>query len=169
MGFFPRDPAVGKLQSAPSASATDRAFVAHYVCTPGTVDPDGILDGQATSASVVTTVTEFLAQPDVPSVITVLPGGTTADVPAGDVTITGTDIGDNVISEAVTFAANASAAQESTYAFKTVTSIAFPVQDGASATYDVGWGKRLVAAQAAALDLDSGPLRQRGGHRHHHG
>lgn len=111
-----------------------------YWATPGVADADGILDDQATSASAVTTVTTgFLAQPDVARQISVLPGGTTADVPAGDVTIVGTDIFGNAQTDTVTFAANASTAQNTTKAFKTVTSISFPIQDGAGATYDVGW------------------------------
>lgn len=99
--------------------------------------------GQATSASVVTAVTSFSAQPDKPRTITVTPGGTTADVPAGDVTIVGTNIRNEAITDVVTFAANASTVGETTKAFKTVTSVTFPVQDGAAATYDIGVGDKL--------------------------
>lgn len=93
---------------------------------------------QATSASVVTTVTSFTAQPDVARILSVTPGGTTADVPAGDVTITGTNIRDEVITDVVTFAANASTKGVTLKAFKTVTSVVFPIQDGGSATYGIG-------------------------------
>ena len=92
----------------------------------------------ATSSSVTTDVTTFDAQPDFPRAISVDPGGTTADVPAGDVTVTGTNIRDELISDAITFAANATAAKATVKAFKTVTSVLFPIQDGASATYDIG-------------------------------
>jgi len=107
----------------------------------GFVDPDYLLADQATSASVVTVVTAFLASmtaTDICSQITVLPGGTTADVPAGDVTIVGKDANGAAITEALTFLANATTEQVTVKAFKSVDSVTFPVQDGAGATYDVG-------------------------------
>jgi hypothetical protein len=96
--------------------------------------------GAATSASVITTVSSFSAQPDVPRVITITPGGTTADVPAGSVTISGTDIKGKALSDTITFLANASTAGTTLKAFKTVSSVVFPIQDGGSATYDIGVG-----------------------------
>lgn len=101
-------------------------------------DVDRVLNDQATSASVTTTVTTFLAQPDVPRAISVTPGGTTADVPAGDVVITGTNIFGETITESITLAANASSVVHGASAFSTVTSILFPIQDGPDATYDIG-------------------------------
>lgn len=107
---------------------------------PVAVDADRLLNDQATSNSVITTVlaASLLAQPDFARKITVTPGGTTTDVPAGDVTIVGTNIRGETITDVVTFAANASAAGSTTKAFKTVDSITFPIQDGPAATYDVG-------------------------------
>jgi len=92
---------------------------------------------QATSAA-ITTVTTFTAQPDFARQITILPGGTTADVKAGDYVITGTNIRGEVISDTLVFADNATGAQTSVKAFKTVTSIVYPVQDGTAATFAVG-------------------------------
>jgi hypothetical protein len=125
------------------AAPVDRGFIAHFEAVPDAVDADGLLDNQATSNTVVTVATTFLAQPPVPATITVLPGGTTNSVPAGDVTIVGTDIAGNEITATVTFLADATTAQETTYAFASVTSVTFPVQDGTGATYDVGWGKKI--------------------------
>jgi hypothetical protein len=111
---------------------------------------------QATSSSVTTTVTSFSAQPDFARKITVTPGGTTADVPAGDVTITGTNIRGEVISDTITFAANASTVGATTKAFKTVTSVLFPIQDGSAATYDIGVNDALgldrCMSEAAVID-----------------
>lgn len=98
---------------------------------------------QATSASVVTTVTTFSAQPDFARNIVITPGGTTADVPAGDITVTGTDIRGATISETFTLTANQSSASTGSKAFATVTSIVYPIQDGAAATYSVGTGVKL--------------------------
>lgn len=127
-------------------------------------DADRLKATQATSASVTTTVTSFSAQPDFARQITVTPGGTTADVPAGDVTITGTNIRDEVITDTITFAANASSAGATTKAFKTVTSVVFPVQDGAAATYDIGVNDALgldrTMSEAAVIDAYAAGVRE---------
>ena len=102
-------------------------------------DPNRLLSVQTTSSSVTTTVTSFLAQPDVGRALSITPGSTTADVPAGDIVITGVDMNNNTMSETFTLAANESSIQNGTLAFLSVTSILFPVQDGAGeATYDIG-------------------------------
>lgn len=92
----------------------------------------------ATSNSVVTNFTTFAAQPDFARFVSITPGGTTTDVAAGDYVITGTNIRDEVITDTLVFAANDSAAQISVKAFKTVTNVLLPVQDGAGATFSVG-------------------------------
>lgn len=111
---------------------------------------------QATSASVTTTVTSFTAQPDFARKIRITPGGTTADVPTGDVTIAGTNIRDEAITDTVTFAANDTGAQDTLKAFKTVTSVVFPIQDGAAATYGIGVSDALgldrCMSEAAIVD-----------------
>lgn len=122
---------------------TQKVLEYQIVTTPVVAATARILSGQATSASVITTVTSFLAQPDVPRNLTITPGGTTADVPAGDVVVTGTNVWGQTITENFTFLANASTVTTGNKAFKTVTSIVFPIQDGASATYSVGIGSKL--------------------------
>jgi hypothetical protein len=91
----------------------------------------------ATSASVVTTITPT-AQPDFCRLISVTPGGTTADVAAGDYILTGTDIRGKTITDTLVFLANATLKQVSIKAFKTVTSLLCPIQDGGSATFSIG-------------------------------
>ena len=138
MGFLPRPVGntarkiVGEIQS--SFGYIRRQTWTNAIATLLT----RLKTNQATSNSVITTVTSFTAQPDFARQISVDPGGTTASVPAGDVTVTGTNIRDEVISDVVTFEANATAAGYTTKAFKTVTSVVFPIQDGAGATYDSG-------------------------------
>ncbi len=92
----------------------------------------------ATSASVVTNFTTFAAQPDFARVVSITPGGTTADVAAGNYVITGTDIRGNVITDTLVFSANDTLKQVSVKAFKTVTNVLLPIQDGAGATFSVG-------------------------------
>lgn len=121
------------------------------------VDADRLKAALATSASVVTTVTTFLAQPDFARKISVTPGGTTNDVPTGDVVIAGTNIRGETITDTLSFTANDTAAQVSLKAFKTVTSVLFPVQDGAGATYDIGvtdaLGLKRCMSEAAVVDV----------------
>ncbi len=99
----------------------------------------------ATSAAVASTTT-FLAQPDVARNITVTPTGTTADVEACVVTVTGTNIKGAVISEALSFLADASTVTAGAKAFKTVTSVSWAADcesGGFAATWSVGWGDVL--------------------------
>lgn len=123
---------------------------------PVAVSATRLKTAQATSSSVVTVVSSFTAQPDFARLITVTPGGTTADVPAGDVTIVGTNIRGEAITDTITFAANASTVGTTTKAFKTVTSVTFPVQDGAAATYGIGvsdaMGLDRCMSEAAVVD-----------------
>jgi hypothetical protein len=91
----------------------------------------------ATSASVATTITPT-AQPDFARVISVTPGGTTADVAAGSYVITGTNIRGEALTQTLTFSANDTLKQVTTKAFKTVTSVVAPIQDGAGATFSIG-------------------------------
>lgn len=121
----------------------NRIFPAEYRIQPDLADVDLVLDGQATSATVITEVEAFLAQPDVPRQIVVTPGGTTGDVAAGDVDIEGTNIAGDVITESLTFEADQSTAETTVKAFATITKITFPIQDGAAATFDVGSGPKV--------------------------
>lgn len=113
------------------------------ILIPILADTDRLKAATATSSSVVTNITTFLAQPDVARNITLLPGGTTADVAAGSYVITGTNIRGEVITDTITIAANASTLQSGTKAFKTVTNVLLPIQDGAAATFEVGVGDVL--------------------------
>ena len=106
---------------------------------PDAADADGILDGVTIPAAGVTKVAaDLAAQPDFARQIVIQPKTNTGDVKAGDVTITGTDIDGNVITDAITFIDNDTNARNSAKAFKTITSIAWPAQDGSTATWDVG-------------------------------
>lgn len=98
-----------------------------------------------TSAAAVT-LTSFTAQPDVPRNLTITPTGTTGDVEACVITVTGTDFYGSTITEDFTFLADASTAQTGSKAFKTVSSIAWPAScesGGYAATWIVGVGSKL--------------------------
>lgn len=121
-----------------------------------TASATALKSAQATSNSATTTVTTFSAQPDFPRNLIITPGGTTADVPAGNVVVSGTNIRGEAISENFAFTADQSAATTGNKAFKTVTSVLFPIQDGAAATYNIGTGVKLGLdrkhSEAAVID-----------------
>lgn len=109
----------------------------------------------ASSSSVATTITG-ISSPDYARKISVTPGGTTADVKAGSYVLTGTDIRDQVITDTLTFADNDTVKQVSVKAFKTVTSLLVPIQDGNGATFSVGvedaMGLDRCMSDAAVID-----------------
>lgn len=99
--------------------------------------------GQATSSATTTTVSSFTAQPDVCRGLSITPGGSTGDVPGGSVVVTGTNFHGSTITESIGLAANQNSTAHGNKAFCTVTSVVFPVQDGASAVYDIGINDKL--------------------------
>lgn len=97
----------------------------------------------ATASVAASTVTAGITNPDVPRNVTATPGGTTANVLAVQVVVTGTNIEDLVITETLpAFTAGAGTAVTGVKAFKTVTSIALPIT-GAATTIAIGTGSKL--------------------------
>lgn len=131
-----------------------QAMMEHQtVTTPIVATTNRVLTTNAgpTSAAAVS-ITSFTAQPDVPRNLTITPTGTTGDVEACVVTVTGTNISGATITEAFTFIADASTAQTGNKAFKTVTNVAFPANcesGGFAATWIVGVGSKLGVKNCA--------------------
>jgi hypothetical protein len=127
-----------------TAGMAPRLYIWNSPAAPGTTDFE---EAVATSDSVITTITNFsgwtAVKPDYPRNIVITPGGTTADVAAGDIVVTGKDCQGNVITESFAFAANASTATTGAKAFAEITQVVIPVQDGALADFDFGWGALL--------------------------
>lgn len=124
-----------------------QAVLERQTISAGVSTTSSILSASAgpTSAA-ATTISTFLAQPDVPRNLILTPTGTTGDVESCVVTITGTNVKNSTISETFTFAANASTAVTGSKAFKTVTSVAFPAncESGSfGATWNLGQGYKL--------------------------
>jgi hypothetical protein len=114
-----------------------------YEATPATADTDLIIDGAVLGAS-AQSLSTFLAQPDVARNIVITTGGTTNDVAAGNVVITGKDADGNVISETLALTANQAGATTGNKAFLIVDSISLPVGDSPyGATLDIGTGTKL--------------------------
>lgn len=105
-----------------------------------------------TSAAAVTLST-FSAQPDMPRNLSITPGGTTGDIEACAIVISGTDIFGASISETITFAADAVAKIIGTRAFATVTSVVFPAScesGGFAATWSIGAEEKLGVKRCMA-------------------
>jgi hypothetical protein len=115
-------------------------------------DDNLILNDQASSASLVTTVSAFLAQPDFARNIIITPAGTTASVKAANIVITGTNIRGEVITESILMTENGTSPVAGVKAFKTVTGISIPAQDGSGATFDFGVGDVLGLDRCMAGD-----------------
>ena len=118
-----------QLMGAPAAAGTADILSAHAGNT-------------STAAASATT---FVAQPDVPRNLVITPGGSTGDVAACNVTVTGTNIRGKVISEVFAFAENASTATTGAKAFKTVTRIDADLTAGeTNKTLKMGTGNLLA-------------------------
>ena len=147
MGLAPYRPDFGQIIATDvDGLNVDRGFIANLAWTAteaAAASATAVHAAITASAADVTTVTTGITNPPCARSLTVTPGGTTDDVAACDVTITGTNINDETISETFAFLANASTATAGTKAFKTVTSISIPAQDGAAATFSVGTGQLI--------------------------
>jgi len=126
--------------------ATPSRIEAYSVGSPALGAADDVLaaytdDG---AAAVFPADQAFAGQPDVARNITATAGGTAGDVAAIQVTVTGTDINGNVISEDLpAFTVNTTGIVTGTKCFKTVTQIDIPAHDGTGATTAVGLGAKL--------------------------
>ena len=126
--------------------AADHAFIAHvHIPGPVAADSDGMKGGAQCTAgegaeSLV--ITEFEAQPDWPrNIVVVLDASTTGDIAAGSIVVKGKNFADEEITETHTVTADTPGTFTGSIAFKEVTSVTVPVQDGDSVTINVGWGK----------------------------
>lgn len=149
--MYPFNPTKQKVQTDVKSIVADQGFIANLAWTAAETvasDTDGIFDGIATSTSKKTTATPsdqtFVAQPPCARNITVKVAASTAgNIAEGTVKVTGTNIANEEITETFTFAADTAATKTGSKAFKTVTSVEIPVQDGTGVTFDVGFGELL--------------------------
>lgn len=135
-----------RIQTNADGVAVDRAFLAHILIPkPLAADSDGMIDGaECTTGEEAEdlVITEFEAQPDWPRNIVVVVAATTAgDIAAGDIVVAGKNFAGEDITETHTVTADTAGTFTGSIAFKEVTSVTVPVQDGDSVTVDVGWGK----------------------------
>jgi hypothetical protein len=119
-------------------------FTIENPAAAGTTEVLSGSDGPSSASA--TSVSTFVAQPDVPRNLVITPGGTTADVAACTITVTGTNYFGTAITEDFTFLDNASSATTGSKAFKTVSSVAWAASCEDSpfgATWSIGYGEKL--------------------------
>ncbi len=139
-----QDRYIGYLSSDVYGVGVDEARVGCIQLSATEAAAAGVVHAAITgSGSAVVNTTTAITNPPYPRNIVITPGGTTTDVAACDITVTGTNFKDEVITEALSFAANATAPTVGVKAFKTVTKISIPIQDGAGATFAVTFGDKI--------------------------
>lgn len=143
------------IQTSVPGIVTDIGYISNLNWTAletAAADTDGIFDGivaaDATAEPAGTTVTktptadEFIAQPPCARNITITVAATTAGhVKAAAIVVTGINLLDETITESFTPVVDTPATLVGAKAFKSITSVAVPAQDGDSVTVDVGFGQ----------------------------
>lgn len=81
--------------------------------------------------------------PDVPRNVVATLAGTAGSVPAGSLTINGTNVEGKPISEVLTLTASSLTVPASSKAFKTITSVTMPQATGTGLTLALGYGNKL--------------------------
>jgi hypothetical protein len=147
--MYPYNHKMGQqIQTNAEGVAVDRWFGAHINIPKAlAADADGIVAAaEATSGAEAEdlVITEFEAQPDwARNIVVTVSATTAADVAAGNIVVKGLNIAGKVIEENFAITADTPAVKTGILAFKEVTSVTVPVQDGDSVTVDVGWGDKL--------------------------
>lgn len=139
-----------RIQTDAVGVAVDRAFLAHInIPEAAAAEADAIVDGAkgpSGEEAKALVVDEFDAQPAWPRNITVSVAATTAaHIAAGTVKVEGINFANEAISENFTVTADTATVSPlvGDLAFKKVTKVTIPVQDGDSVTFDVGWGVKF--------------------------
>jgi hypothetical protein len=107
---------------------------------PVAADADELRISTVANKTTSTTWSTFSASIDFARNVTVTTGGTTADVKAGNVAITGTDIRGEALTENIAVIANQNSTSTGSRAFASVTKVVVPAQDGLAAEYSIGVG-----------------------------
>ncbi len=145
--WYPENPALGQvIQSDISSVNFDKGFIAHFQvsATDAVAASTTGVHAAVTDNGTEQVITTNITNPGVPRNITATAGGTATDIGAIQITITGTNYADEVITETLpAFTVDTPGTVEGSKAFKTITSITIPAHDGLGATTSIGWGDKL--------------------------
>lgn len=135
-----------KIQTNAPGVSSDRSFPAHFqvAAANATAASTTGIHAAITNTGVQQVVTTGITNPSVPRNLTATAGGTALDIGAIQVTVTGTNYADEVITEILpAFTVDTAGTVTGSKAFKTVTSITVPAHDGLGATTAIGFGEKL--------------------------
>ena len=155
----------------------DRGFIANLSWTAaqavaadtngifdGIVAPDGTAETPETAKTVTPADDKFGAQPPCARNVTVTVAATTpGHVKAADIVVTGKNMAGETITESFKPTENTAGTLTGTKAFKEITSVVVPPQDGDSVTVDVGFGELIglpykIAKKRVLMTLNDGVL-----------
>lgn len=141
----------GSMSDSPASGTVANAPIVKYVTTPA-VGTATYVHAAIALTDATQTITTSITNPDFPRIVTVK--GNASGI-TGNVVITGTDINDDALTD--TIALNGATEVLGAKAFKTVTSIALPVEVHAGTdTVSVGVGNKIgfpIAIPNASLVL----------------
>jgi len=123
--------------------------VSAFTCTAaGNWDTAAIATGETEAVDlaggITDTITTSITDPDFPRCATATSAGTAGDIGAVQVTVHGTNMLDEIISEVLpAFTENSATTVVGSKAFKTITSYEVPAHDGTGATTSIGTADKL--------------------------
>lgn len=145
-GFYPHNPRLGQVMQGSGGTEVDASFIAHLHLTAAqaAVGSATGVHAAVTDTGVPQVVTTGITNPPAARNVTATAGGTAGDIKAIAVTIVGTDIDGNPLTEVLpVFTVDTAGIVVGIKAFKTVTSITIPAHDGTGATTAVGFAEKI--------------------------
>lgn len=143
MGSFKR---AGQKLATDGSVSVDRLFIARVevpAAAAVVANTTGV-KAAVTSNGSTQTITTGITNPAYPRCLSATAGGTATDIKAIQVTVTGTNFNDEVITETLpAFTVDTVGTVQGSKAFKTVTSISIPTHDGNGATTAIGFNEKL--------------------------
>jgi len=146
-GHYPKNPKQGQeLQTDVTGLQNDRGFISHLSlsATEAVAASTTGVHAAVTDNGAQQVITADITNPPFTRCITATAGGTAGDIKAIQVTVVGTNINDEVITEILpVFTVDTAGTVVGLKAFKTVTSITIPAHDGTGATTAIGFGDKI--------------------------
>ena len=149
MSLYPLNPAYGQTMQTGAGQThvvVDLGFIAHLKLDSSlamALSNTGV-HAAVTDNGAQQVVTTAISNPPYARNITATAGGTGTDIKAIQVTIVGTDIDNQPLTEVLpAFTLDTPGTVQGSKAFKTVTSITIPAHDGLGATTAIGFGNKI--------------------------
>lgn len=147
MSWYPKNPNLGQdVQTETEGYSGEEAFPIRlpFTAAEAATASTTAVHAAVTDTGVQQVVTTGLTNPPAARNVTATAGGTAGDIKAITVTVAGTNIAGEAISEVLpAFTVDTAGSVVGVKAFKTVTSVTIPAHDGTGATTAIGFGDKL--------------------------